>query len=394
MSALAELGLVVLAGAVTFEVVMRPSPGERIEAVALFVAMAALTAAAAHWVPRLAVTSRSLARTIAAVGLTTVVLIAMAVAVGAWRMFLSRHDLHLIVAVLVFGAGLGVVFALTVARSLSTDLDALRRTAERVSANDFDSPTGIRRVDELGTAATAIDEMVGRLADAERQRARDEAARRRLLVAVGHDLRTPLAAFQAAVEALQDGITSEPDRYLRSMSHDVKALGALVDDLFLLARIEAGELQLERQPVDLAELADETIEAMEPVARREGVDLRLDTAGRVPVLGAAEPLGRAMRNLVDNAIRHAPTASQVRVRVINSDDAIVEVIDDGPGFAPDLVPTAFESFVTADPSRSRAAGGAGLGLAIAKGVVEAHGGVIWASPGPGGRVGFRLPLSR
>jgi signal transduction histidine kinase len=100
-----------------------------------------------------------------------------------------------------------------------------------------------------------------------------------------------------------------------------------------------------------------------------------------------------MRNLVDNAIRHAPASSHVVVRVLNGDGATVEVIDDGPGFESDLLPAAFDTFVRSDPSRNRDTGGAGLGLAIAKGVIEAHGGSIWAAPGPGGRVGFRLPTN-
>ena len=247
------------------------------------------------------------------------------------------------------------------------------------------------RADELGTAAAALDDMIGRLALAEHQRSDDDNARRALLAAIGHDLRTPLAALQAAIEALQDGLAADPERYLRSMSRDVAHLRELVDDLFLLARIEAGELTLERQHVDLAELADETIEAMEPTARLQQVDLHLEATGSVPVLGGPEALGRVMRNLVDNAIRHAPASSRVVLRVLNGDGATVEVIDEGPGFDPALLTSAFDSFSRADPSRNRDTGGAGLGLAIAKGVIEAHGGQIWAGPGPGGHVSFRLP---
>jgi signal transduction histidine kinase len=334
---------------------------------------------------------RSLGGTIAAVGVVAVGLIAIAVALGAWRMFLSVHDLHLLAVVLLVGASLAVVFALTVARSLNRDLESLLDTAHRVSRGDLTARTGVVRPDELGAVAAALDELIGRLARADERRRSDDVARRRLLASIGHDLRTPLAALQASIEALQDGLAPEPDRYLRSMGHDVEALRSLVDDLFLLARIETGELAMDRHHVDLAEIADETIEAMEPVARRRHVTLRLETAGRVPVLGGSEALGRVMRNLVDNAIRHAPTDGRVVVRVFNGEGATVEVLDDGPGFAGELVPAAFDSFVRADPARSRDTGGAGLGLAIAKGVVEAHGGQIWASPGPGGRVGFRLP---
>jgi signal transduction histidine kinase len=175
------------------------------------------------------------------------------------------------------------------------------------------------------------------------------------------------------------------------MSHDVDHLRSLVDDLFLLARIEAGELTLDHEVVDLVELADETVETMTPVARGRHVELRLEAVGRTPVQGGHQALGRVMRNLVDNAIRHAPAHSEVVVRVSNGDAVVLEVLDDGPGFDSTTLSTAFDRFTRADPSRSRDTGGAGLGLAIARGVIEAHGGEVWATEGPGGRVGFRLP---
>ncbi|MGH9085869.1 MAG: sensor histidine kinase [Acidimicrobiales bacterium] len=391
MKTLAATVAVVAGGMAALEVVMQPAGTDRLEPLLLFTVMAVLTLAATRWLPRLGARTRSLSRTIAAVGLVAVALIALAVTVGAWRMFLSVHDRDLLGVVLLVAASLGVVFAVSVARSLNTDLAALRRTTDHVSAGDLTARTGVTRVDELGATATALDDMIGRLAVAEDQRRQDDDARRALLAAIGHDLRTPLAALQAAIEALQDGLAAEPERYLRSMSRDVAHLRELVDDLFLLARIEAGELTLERQQIDLAELADETIEAMEPTARLQRVELCLEATGSVPVLGGPEALGRVMRNLVDNAIRYAPASSHVILRVLNGDGATVEVIDEGPGFDPALLTSAFDSFSRADPSRNRDTGGAGLGLAIAKGVVEAHGGQIWAAPGPGGRVSFRLP---
>ncbi|MDY7101036.1 MAG: HAMP domain-containing sensor histidine kinase [Actinomycetota bacterium] len=390
---------VVVTGAAVLEMVMQPSATDRFEAVALFAAMGALTVAASRAVSRRGPRWRSLSRTIAVVGLVAVSLIGLAVGVGAWRMFLSVHDLQLVGVVLLVGASLGIVFATSVARCLEVDLAAVRRTADGVSNGDLDARTGVERADEIGAAAAALDEMVGRLAIADAQRRRDDEARRALLAAIGHDLRTPLAALQASIEALQDGLAPEPDRYLRSMGRDVATLRSMVDDLFLLARIEAGELVTNRQALDLAELADETVDAMASLARRQQVELHLDATGRVPVWGGPEALGRVMRNLVDNAIRHAPAGSRVVVRVTDvgardTDCALVEVLDRGPGFDAALLATAFDRFVRADPSRNRDTGGAGLGLAIARGVVEAHGGRIWAEAGPGGRVCFRLPSDR
>lgn len=390
--ALAAAG-VALAGMALLEVIMRPTGGERLEPFLLFLLMATITIAAVGVLRRVGGNARSLAHTVSAVGIVAAALIALATAVGAWRMFLSVHDLQLLAVMLAVAAALSIVFAVSIADALRDDLESLRATTERVAAGDLTARTYVRRADELGAASTALDELIGRLADAEQQRSHDDQARRTLLAAVGHDLRTPLSALQAAVEALQDGVATDTARYLRAMSHDIDHLRVLVDDLFLLARIEAGEISLDPEQLDLAELADETIEAMNPVARTRGVELRLEAAGRASVRGGADALGRVMRNLVDNAIRHAPERSDVVVRVLDRDGVTVEVHDRGPGFDPAILDSAFAPFVRADPSRNRESGGSGLGLAIAKGVIEAHGGRIWAEPGPGGRVGFHLPAT-
>lgn len=390
----AAAALVVIAGMAALEIVMDPAGGSRLEPFLLFASMAGLTLVATGVTQVASARARSLAHSVSAVGIIAAGLISLAVTVGAWRMFLSVHDLHLLGVMLAVVAALSVIFAVGITRSLRDDLGALRQTTDRVASGDLRARSGVTRADELGSTAVALDQMIERLASAEDRRSHDEQARRTLLAAIGHDLRTPLSALQAAVEALQDGLARDWPRYLRSMSHDIAHLRSLVDDLFLLARIEAGELKVEHDTVDLAEIADETLEAMAPVANGRSVELRLEASGRVPVHGGPEALGRVMRNLVDNAIRHAPAHSDVLVRVANGVDASVEVLDDGPGFDPDLLPAAFDSFTRSDPSRSRDTGGTGLGLAIAKGVIEAHGGTIWARPGPGGRVGFRLPAGQ
>jgi signal transduction histidine kinase len=143
--------------------------------------------------------------------------------------------------------------------------------------------------------------------------------------------------------------------------------------------------------VDVSELADETIEALRPAAARRNVQLALETEGRVRAVGGPEALGRVIRNLVDNAIRHSPAGGRVVVRVEGNGTALVRVIDDGPGFPDGFLERAFESFARGDEARTRHTGGAGLGLAIAQGFVRAHGGTIWADRGPGGRVSFRVP---
>jgi signal transduction histidine kinase len=214
-----------------------------------------------------------------------------------------------------------------------------------------------------------------------------------LLSSVSHDLRTPLAALQVSIEALADGIAPDPDRYIRSMQCDVQAISSLVDDLFLLSRIEHDELRLERESFDLAEIADEAIEALSPVAEARSITLELSTADRVRARGNPTAIGRVIRNLIDNAIRHAPDGSSVVIVISTERGATVRVVDEGPGFPRGFEARAFEDFTRADESRSRTTGGAGLGLAIARGLVEAHGGRIWIEPSVGGEVAFAIPAA-
>jgi two-component system sensor histidine kinase BaeS len=199
--------------------------------------------------------------------------------------------------------------------------------------------------------------------------------------------------MQAAVEALQDRVAPDPAAYLRGISLDLDHLTHLVDDLFLLSRIDAGRLDLSPAQVDLAELADEAAEAVAPVAARRRIRVLVSAPGRIGVTGDPAALGRVFRNLLANALRHSPEEGEVRVE-LTRDQSYVRtlVIDQGEGFAEGIRSRAFERFARADDSRNRESGGTGLGLAIARAIVEAHGGTIAIEDGPGGRVRFALPI--
>ena len=318
-------------------------------------------------------------------------LVGAAVTVAAQLMFLSTHDLRLVLIVVGFGLLLGGILAVAVSRPLNRDLQRLASTAERVTAGDLTVRTNLDRTDEVGALGVAMDTMIHRLDSAERDRSKLEEDRRSFIAAIGHDLRTPLTSLRAMLEALQDGMAPDPGRYLTAMGNDLTHLSGLVDDLFLLSRIEAEQLDLQLEPVDLTDLADSTIEAMAPVARRRNVEMHLDGTAHVRVAAGEKELGRVMRNLLDNAIRHAPDGSTVAVRVASDErEATVEVSDEGPGFPEHI--DVFETFVRGDSARARATGGAGLGLAIAKGIIEAHQGRISVGTGPGGHITFQLPV--
>jgi signal transduction histidine kinase len=379
------LAAVLGAGLLLAELAMDVSTRERRDLYTVFGLLALATLLATLVVLGVAKRLHSLRATITVVAFSAVAVTGAVVAVAALTMFIEPHDLTLVLVAILLGVGLGGVVAGAVAGPLTADLAAISQTAERLGAGDLGGRTGIDRADELGKAASALDDMAARLAAAEEER-------RKLLSAIGHDLRTPLSSMQAAVEALQDGVAPDPPAYLRGLSRDLGHLSHLVDDLFLLARIEAGRLELSMMRIDLSELADEAVEALAPVAARKRVKLQVQSPGRVGVSGDPAALGRVFRNLLTNAVRHSPEAGEVTIRLDRNGNRVeAAVVDEGAGFPESIRGRAFERFVRADDSRSRESGGSGLGLAIAKGIVEAHGGEISIDHGPGGRVRFSVP---
>jgi signal transduction histidine kinase len=369
----------------TWRTALSADPGKAAVAVVLLVA---LTIGVAFAVRALNQRVRSLRQQVLVITLAALVVGAAAAFGLSWLMVFDAAELGTVLGVLGITAGFAIGLTLVASAPLGRDVGRIEETVRRIERGDRDVRTPVARNDELGHVARALDQLTHRLDTLERERATYEDERAAMLTSVGHDLRTPLAALRAAVEALADGVAPDPARYLRSMQRDIDALTALVDDLFLLVRIEHGRFDLQPTLVDLTEVADEAVEALAPVAAERGVDLAFTADGRIKVEGNATALGRVIRNLIDNAIRHAPTGSTVRVAV--QSDGTVRVIDDGPGFPDDFTDQAFDRFTRADASRNRDTGGAGLGLAIARSVVEAHGGRIWIEPTEGGHVAFEL----
>lgn len=362
-----------------------------VEAGLAFAGLAGATVLVAFILRRVMRHARSLRHQVLAVTLVALAIGAVAAVLLARLMILDSTELARVAGVLAITAVFATLLVVLASVPLGRDARRLEATVRRIEDGDRAVRTGVDRADELGHVAHALDQLTARLDRLERERAGYEAERTAMLSSVGHDLRTPLAALRVAVEALSDGVAPDPDRYLRSMRRDVEALSALVDDFFLLARIEAGRLELHPTAVDLTEVADEAIEALAPVAASRGITVALAARARVHVRGNPTALGRVIRNLIDNAIRYGPEGSQVRVMVSADGKPSVHVVDDGPGFPHDFSAEAFGRFTRADASRNRATGGAGLGLAIARGLVEAHGGRIWIEQPPGGRIAFELP---
>jgi signal transduction histidine kinase len=373
----------------TAAAMVREHPAETALGVA---SMAALSVAAALVLRRRAARSRSLRAQFIVLTLASLVIGAIGAFVLARLMVLDDDTARAAVGVLAVTAVFAVALVVFSTAPLAHDLTRIEQRVRRIERGERGEAAGEQRADELGRLARAVDSLAEQLDELETARRRDDALRRELLSNISHDLRTPLTALRAAVEALHDGLAPDPDRYLRSMLHDLDALAALIDDLFLLARLDSGHADLQIDTVDLVEVADAALEALTPIAAARGVGLRCDADAPVRFRGDAAAIARVIRNLVDNAIRHAPATTTVVVAVEGGGSARVRVEDAGPGFPGEFVDRAFERFARADASRARASGGAGLGLAIARGLVEAHGGRIWIDRSTGGHITFEVPL--
>jgi signal transduction histidine kinase len=392
MKLLAALIVTIGVGALLVaEAAMQPSSQDRIVLYSIYGALAVVTALAGWLLARITGRFTSVTAALQLVGVSAVLVAGAAVAVAAGSMFLSSHDLRLVYVSLALGTGLGLALAVTVARSMTADLRELEATTTAIGQGDLSARTGIVRRDEIGSVAAAVDQMAGSLEESRSQRAAAEKSRRVMLASVGHDLRTPLTSIRAALEAIQDGVASDPARYLRSMHSDLDQLSGLVDDIFLMARIEASDLNLEPVALDLAELADDAVASVTPLALQQDVTLELRREGTAQVQADPVALGRVIRNLLDNALRHSPEGGVVTVLVSDAPRPTLTVADQGPGFPPEFREAAFDEFSRSEAARDRVSGGAGLGLAIARGLVHAHQGEIWIPDGQGGRVTLSLP---
>jgi signal transduction histidine kinase len=305
---------------------------------------------------------------------------------SGWVMF-GMHDHAKVIAVAVASALAALVGALLLVRWILGPLERLRAASVRVAGGELTaraSESGPRELLELGGA---FNEMAGSL-----EQLFD--ARRQLVAWASHDLRTPLASLRAMVEALEDGLASQ-EEYLPAIREQLDTLSLLVEDLFELARIDAGVLTLELHDARLGDLVSSCLRALDAEARARNIHLAADVDPADPTVRIApEKIERVLLNLLTNAVRHTPSDGAVSVVVRPEPERVVVAVEDtGAGLTPTAARRMFERFWRDDEARTRSTGGAGLGLAIARGLVQAHGGAMWAEnrSSGGARVAFTLP---
>ena len=306
-----------------------------------------------------------------------------AVLASGWVMFHMGDDVK-ILAVTAASALTALVAALLVARSIADSIDRVREASVELARGNLEARAPEEGPTEVAELAASFNEMganLGRLFD----------TRRELVAWASHDLRTPLANMQAMLEALEDGL-GRPEEYVPVLREQVHVLSMLVDDLFELARIDAGALTLEMHPLLVAPVVSSSLRGVEAEARSRHVTLAAEVDDDVTARFAPDKVERVLMNLLTNALRHTPSDGAVAVRVEpRAGEVRVAVEDTGDGLDAEAQARMFERFWRGDQSRSSR--GAGLGLAIARGLVEAHGGRIWAEDreGGGARVCFTLP---
>ena len=289
------------------------------------------------------------------------------------------------------GAAVALLLGLILTMQFTKPIRALKKGAARIASGDLAYRAEVKSRDEFGDLANSFNSMAASLDSSEQ-------SRRRLFADIAHELRTPLSVIGGTVDAMIDGVYEPNPDNLNSIKEETDLLTRLVGELRDLTLAESGHLKLEFEPTNLAELVQRRVSQAEVIARGKNITLRMDIIeGLSEIEADGRRVEQVVANLLDNALNHTPSGGIVTVAVsLDKDDALVSVADTGEGIPAEHLPYIFERFYRIDDARSRKTGGAGLGLAIAKQMVELHGGRIWVESevGKGSKFSFTLPVTR
>ncbi|MCF7890180.1 HAMP domain-containing protein [Candidatus Bipolaricaulota bacterium] len=301
------------------------------------------------------------------------------------RQFLESVNRRIIYAGAV-GLAVALLLGWLLIKQLTRPLNKLTRATREVSQGKLDHRVSVDSNDELGELAESFNRMTSSLQESEE-------IRRRMIGDIAHELRTPLTVLNGEVEAIREGVYEPTDEKLEEIQEDINLLNRLIEDLRELTLAEAGELELNREPVDLAELIRKSTNKLSDLTAESDVELKTDLPEAVPETELdADRILQVINNLVKNAISHTESG-EVRISLEEQpEDIVMKITDTGEGIPEDKLEHVFDRFYRVDSSRS-GEGGSGLGLSIAKELVRAHGGEIWinSEPGNGTTVSFSLP---
>ena len=304
--------------------------------------------------------------------------------------YLSHVNTSLIIAGVV-GAAVAILLGLFLTRQFTKPIRALKRGAARIAGGDLAYRVEVKSKDEFGELATSFNSMAATLDSSEQ-------SRRRLFADIAHELRTPLSVIGGTVDAMLDGVYEPNPDNLTSIKEETEVLTRLVAELRDLTLAESGHLKLEVEPTNLAELVQRRVSQAEVIAQGKNISLKTDITEGLPEIEAdGRRIEQVVANLLDNALNHTPQGGTVTIAVSPDKNGIlVSVSDTGEGIPPEHLPYIFERFYRVDDARSRKTGGAGLGLAIAKQMVELHGGRIWveSEAGKGSKFSFAMPRTQ
>ena len=286
--------------------------------------------------------------------------------------FLERFSRAYLYIALIGGLA-GLIFGIVTSRSLTAPLSRLAQAAQAIGQGDFSRQMEVVGSDEMQEVATAFNDMVQALQEA-------ETLRSNLVADVAHELRTPLSVLQGNLRAILDGVYPLETSEIARLYDQTRLLSRLVNDLHELAQAEAGQLPLSLQQTDIARLLDDIVTTFGPLAETESISLSAEVASALPPLQVDQArISQVLHNLLGNALRHTPAQGRITLRAGQSDEQVwIAIQDTGEGILAIDLPYVFERFYRADRARARSSGGSGLGLAIAKAIIEEHGGRVTA----------------
>ena len=396
--------LIPIAGALFSELIMFDLPGNEVQDLMAFMTVTGLTSSLLSYaLYRLGVLEwfRSLRWAILMVIALLVLMIFLNVWVIARITFIQSHYLTLTSVLLVFAGLSALTIGFFASKTMTDRLSKLSEATRSLAGRDFTIRLKISGNDEIAQLADTFNIMARNLQEVEEQKQQLERTRRDLTAWVSHDLRTPLTSIRVMIEAMLDGVVDDDatvQRYLESSRSEIQHLSGLIDDLFELAQLDVGHLQISVQRASIRDLISDTIGGMRLKADQRGINLQGKVADDVDmILMAPDKIQRVLSNLVDNAIKYADKGVRVTLSAWRAgDDIRIDIHNSGSYIPEDALPRLFESFFRGEGSRKRGddgARGTGLGLAIARGFIEAHGGRIWATShqSKGTTFSFSLP---